>query len=73
MRTERYSFQIDRNGEQLLLDNDNDPYQVDPIALEELPKADRNFILSELGIWLKGSNDPWYRERKFKDLIQYPS
>jgi arylsulfatase A-like enzyme len=73
VRTDRYTFQIDDEGKQLLFDNEKDPYQMKGIALSDIPKADADFILSELGNWLEKSNDPWYHERKFDDLIQYPA
>jgi arylsulfatase A-like enzyme len=71
VRTQRYSFQINEEGEQLLFDNDKDPYQVNSIDLEDIPKDDRDLILGELGMWLKKSNDPWYRERRFGGMIRY--
>ena len=73
MRTERYSFQIEQDGKQFLVDNKQDPFQMTPMGLDEIPGADADFILSELGRWLKESNDPWFRERKFEDLIKYPA
>jgi arylsulfatase A-like enzyme len=73
VRTERYSFQIEEDGKQTLLDNKNDPFQMSPTALEEIPGADADFILGELGRWLKESNDPWFTERKFENLIKYPA
>lgn len=73
VRTERYSFQVAEDGKQLLLDNEKDPYQMRPLKLDDIPKADAGFILAELGRWLKTSNDPWYRERKLEDLIPYPA
>jgi arylsulfatase A-like enzyme len=73
VRTDRYSFQIDEKGEQLLFDNEKDPYQLKSIALADIPQPDAGFILSELGRWLKTSGDPWYHKRTFDDLIDYPS
>ncbi|WOO43015.1 sulfatase [Rubellicoccus peritrichatus] len=73
VRTERYSFQIGEDRTQLLFDNEKDPYQMNPIALEDIPKAESDFLLQELGKWLKESNDPWYRELKFKETLQYPA
>jgi arylsulfatase A-like enzyme len=73
VRTERYSFQIDDAGGQLLFDNEKDPYQMKEITLSDIPKADAGFILSELGRWMAESNDPWWRERKFADIIRYPA
>nr|WP_281281234.1 sulfatase [Pontiella desulfatans] len=71
VRTDRYTFQIDDAGEQLLFDNEKDPYQMNSLAVADIPQADADFILGELGRWLKESNDPWYRERMFEDRINY--
>jgi arylsulfatase A-like enzyme len=73
VRTGRYSFQIDQEGQQLLFDNEMDPYQREPLELSDIPGEDADFILGELGRWLKASNDPWWRERKLGNLIPYPA
>lgn len=73
VRTEHYSFQIDKRGEQLLFDNEADPYQMNPIDLADLTETDRDFLMSELGQWLKASNDPWFSDQKFADVIHYPA
>jgi arylsulfatase A-like enzyme len=73
VRTDCYSFQIDNEGTQTLFDNEADPYQLKPIGLQDIPRVDRETILRELAMWLKVSNDPWYRGRKFADLIPYPA
>lgn len=72
VRTDRYSFQIEQDGTQLLLDNQDDPYQTRPLQLADIPEDDAAFLLAELGRWLKESGDPWYQERKFDTLIAYP-
>jgi arylsulfatase A-like enzyme len=72
VRTDRYSFQIDEERQQLLFDNENDPYQLKPLQLSDIPARDAQVLLEELGQWLKTSNDPWWRDRKFGDLIRYP-
>ena len=73
VRTDRYSFQINNEGTQTLFDNEADPYQLKPIGLQDIPKAAGQTIRRELAMWLKVSNDPWYRERKSADLIPYPA
>lgn len=73
LRTDRYSYQIDDKGEQVLFDNEKDPYQMNPLQLSDVPPDDADFIRSELGSWLKQSNDPWWREKKFADVIKYPA
>lgn len=73
VRTDRYSFQIDEAGEQLLWDNVRDPYQMNPISIDDLEGSEADFLLSELGYWLKESGDPWATERKFEHIIRYPA
>jgi arylsulfatase A-like enzyme len=73
LRTDRYSFQIDDDGTQVLFDNETDPYQLTERTLSDIPKADADFILSELANWLQTSQDPWYIDRRFADLIPYPA
>ncbi len=73
VRTDRYTFQIDEQGEQMLFDNEADPYQMKALSLSEIPKPDAGFIVSELGRWLAASNDPWFRGRKFAGIISYPA
>ncbi|QHI70117.1 sulfatase family protein [Tichowtungia aerotolerans] len=72
LRTDRYTYQIDETGEQMLFDNKNDPYQMTKLQLTDIPEADADFILSELGMWLKQSGDPWFRQKKLSSVIKYP-
>lgn len=72
LRTDRYTYQIDDKGVQFLFDNETDPYQMKKLQLSDIPKPDADFILSELGMWLKQSNDPWFREKTFSNIIHYP-
>ena len=73
LRTDRYTYQIDEEGAQVLFDRKNDPYQMNELLLSDIPKADAEFIVSELGRWLKHSNDPWWREKRFPEIINYPA
>jgi arylsulfatase A-like enzyme len=73
VRTDRYSLQINEDGEPLVWDNTMDPYQVHPIPLAGIPEPEGEFLRGELGRWLKESNDPWFRERRFASLIKYPA
>lgn len=72
LRTDRYSFELDEDGTQMLFDREQDPYQMKKLQLSDIPKPAADFICSELGMWLKKSKDPWYSERKFSEIIQYP-
>lgn len=52
-------------------DNINDPYQLHKIELKEVPELAKK-LLVDLGKQLKKTNDPWYQQRKYDDLIVYP-
>jgi arylsulfatase A-like enzyme len=54
-----------------LYDNQKDPYQLQKIPINELPEVANN-LLNILGRELKRTNDPWYKKRKYDDVIVYP-
>ena len=58
--------------EKYLYDNLKDPYQLHKIPLTENLKQGQ-FLLEELGKKLKEANDPWYQQRKYADIIPYPT
>ena len=77
VRTEKYMLSISygdgcRPGEILLFNLHADPYEICPLELSDIPKEDLDFLLRELGSWLKRSNDPWYKARLYGELIVYP-
>lgn len=53
-----------------LYDNIKDPYQFIKIPLSDRPEIAKN-LLSLLGKELKRTNDPWYQNKKYADLIFY--
>lgn len=71
VRTERYSYMVTKEGNYLLFDNQKDPYQMNPLKLEEIPAKQMRLLKKELGNWLKVSEDSWAKERKFPKRIQY--
>ena len=71
VRTERYTYAVDKNGHYQLYDNLLDPYQMQAIRLEQLPVHDAGMLTRELGKWLEKSDDSWAKERKFADRISY--
>lgn len=71
VRTERYSYLVTKEGNYLLFDNQKDPYQMNPLKLEEIPAKQMRLLKKELGNWLKVSEDSWAKERKFPEKIQY--
>ena len=73
LRTDRYTYEIEEDGTQVLFDREKDPYQMHELQLADIPQADAAFICAELGRWLKQSNDPWWRELRFPDIIDYPA
>ena len=72
VRTDNYTYQVDRKGRTELYNNCSDPYQMKNLPLKAIPAKDLNFLQQELGRWLKKANDPWYKRRANKSLINYP-
>ncbi len=71
VRTDRYTYLVQKDGNYLLFDNLKDPYQMNPIRLEDIPASDVNLLKTELGNWLKVSEDKWAKEKKYSDKITY--
>lgn len=71
VRTDRYSYVVQKDGNYLLFDNIKDPYQQTSLTLEEIPEKQAEFLKTELGNWLKVSEDTWAKERKFANRINY--
>lgn len=59
-------------AETYLYDNENDPYQLHKIALNDLPEISKK-LLKALGEKLKMANDPWFQEKKYSNVVIYPS
>lgn len=55
-----------------IYDNEQDPYQLDKITLDKLPEVSKELLVL-LGKELKRTNDPWYQERLYSDMIIYPN
>ena len=66
-----YSIVVQKDGNYLLFDNIKDPYQQTSLTLEEIPEKQAEFLKTELGNWLKVSEDTWAKERKFANRINY--
>ena len=77
VRTEKYLFTVSYKseseyGEILLFDIKNDPYQISNLAVSDIPEDELLILRKHLGVWLKKSNDPWYKKRLYSDIIIYP-
>jgi len=73
VRTDKYTFAIDKNGELIaLFDNKADPYQQTSLAFEDIPIKKRALLKSELGSWLKKIGHDYYKQRKYAQVISYP-
>ncbi len=74
VRTDRYTYGVDESGDYLLFDNNEDPYQMRSITLEQIPEADAEMLKSELGEWLKVAQEEWFDKRicEKEGLITYP-
>ncbi|HEY5212699.1 MAG TPA: sulfatase [Acidobacteriaceae bacterium] len=73
VRTDRYSYQVDKDGKTLLFDNVVDPYQMKNLSPSSIDAADLRTLKQELGEWLKTATDPWYDTRMHSESIEYPS
>lgn len=71
VRTNKYTFTVNGNGELLLFDNVSDPYQQNELDFNSLPKEDKKILSQQLGYWLKKAKDPWANESKYSDIIDY--
>ncbi len=71
---ERYTLKVadlgDNNNDIFLYDNKNDPYQLQKIKVAER-RSVANDMLKELGRLLAKTNDPWFQQRKFDQIITY--
>lgn len=71
VRTDRYSYVVTKTGDYLLFDNKKDPYQMNPLTMDEIPTKQATLLKKELGRWLNVSEDRWVKERKYPDRIIY--
>ena len=71
VRTDKYTYLVKMDGNYLLFDNQKDPYQMNPIQMENIPESDVSLLKTELGDWLKISEDDWAKERRNSDKINY--
>ncbi len=74
VRSDRYTYGVDKNGGYHLFDNHADPYQMRSIKLDDIPTEDAEMLKRELGEWLKVAQDSWFSERicEKQGLITYP-
>ena len=69
VRTDRYTFALNKDGEGILFDNQKDPYQMTNLFTTE--KAVVKTLGKELGMWLRRGNDLWFQTRLNKHIIDY--
>lgn len=77
VRTDQYTFVLERDesgqmAKSVIFDHVNDPYQLNNMDYDDLPEDTLQFLLEELGYWLKKANDKWYQDKVFSDFIPYP-
>ena len=82
VQTDRYTFCLKENKKQwdkrmgtevelaFMYDNLKDPYQLKRIPASSKPDVTKE-MLNTLALLLKKTNDPWYQQKKHKDLIPY--
>ncbi|MEE4213163.1 MAG: sulfatase [Parvularcula sp.] len=72
VRTHRYTFEVSDSGASRLFDDQEDPYQMQPLQRSDLPPDELKFLREELGNWLTSAGDAWAIQRRNEDLILYP-
>lgn len=71
VRTSEYTFTVYGNGKTTLFNNVIDPYQQNNLNFDSLPSHKQKMLSRELGYWLRLSNDPWVKETKRAEVIDY--
>ncbi len=71
VRTSKYTFAINGEGDISLFNNLIDPYQLTNLSFDSLSAGDQQMLGKELGSWLKLSQDPWVNEDKNSNVIDY--
>jgi len=84
VQTDRYTFCVQENKKPwdkksgrtikniFFYDNQTDPYQLTKIQADSQPEV-RQKLLITLAQLLKETNDPWFQQKKYKDIIPYNS
>ena len=72
VRTSQYSYLVKDTGATELYDLVTDPYQMTNLSTVSIPAGDLAFLKSELGWWLKKSEDEWYLSQSLTTRITYP-
>ena len=76
IKTKDYTLALTINKEtneltEVLFFNDKeDPYQLNKLKLEDFP-GQKEVLLTQLGVLLKETIDPWYEDKILSDLIPY--
>ncbi len=74
VRSNRYTYSVNYDGSYQLFDNEEDPYQIRSIGLDEIPVEQASILKQELGSRLQLAQDSWVESRKMEaeGLIIYP-
>jgi arylsulfatase A-like enzyme len=80
--TERFTLCLKENKKQwgkmeatsieeaYLYDNIEDPYQLTKVKIEDVPEVSEK-LLKELARLLEKTNDPWFQEKRYSNIIPY--
>lgn len=71
VRSDKYSYLVYHDGRYEIYDNVNDPYQLNPLKVDEIPANDLLFLQEELGRWLHQAQDAWVPNRTQSSFIIY--
>lgn len=72
LRTDQYTYYVPTKEAPYVFDNAADPYQLNPLPVDQIPSQDKAFLQQELGNWLATSQDHWFDDRTRQDAITYP-
>lgn len=72
VRSDRYTYLVDKKGRCELYDNLRDPYQMSPVDPDSIEPETLRMLQRELGQWLVRAEDKWAQTRMHADRILYP-
>ncbi|MEO0793609.1 MAG: sulfatase [Verrucomicrobiota bacterium] len=73
VRTDRYTYVVHGDsGDIELIDNVEDPYQLNRLDPNDIDVADYELLKSELGMRLQRAGDAWADTKRHPELISYP-
>ncbi|MEM6885683.1 MAG: sulfatase [Verrucomicrobiota bacterium] len=73
VRTDQYTYVVYQDGKAEVVDQIQDPYQMNKMSPDQIPQQELAFLKQELGDCLTKAGDDWARDKKFPEHITYPA